>query len=159
MKTEQKTTFYIYIIFLVATISSFLPIISISFLGSILFSISIIIIYVFRFKSKEGSFRHGHMDYLIKSFWITSLLLSVGMSLSFLLGNHSIINDTIDDLMNGFVVTEEEMGELLIEYLYANIFILILTISPSIIYLTYRIIKGFICAKKLQAIINPKTWL
>lgn len=159
MIKEKKNILQIYGIFLLAVILNFVPSAIISSFGSLLLLIIIVATYIYRAKSNSESLCYNHMCYLIKSFWISSLLLLIGIILTYLLGDHSIINNTVDGVVQGVMFTPDQLEIILMNYTKQNILVLLLTLSPSIIYLGYRVVKGMILANKEQKISNLKSWI
>ncbi len=158
MSKEQKTIIQIYISFLIAIICNFIPSTIIQSFGGILFFILIIVIYIYRYRSNEGTLMYSHTYYLIKSFWISSLFLLIGMAGAFFLADHTLINETVNNILNGALLDEDQINTVIMNYLYDNILVFCLMLLPSLIYLTYRVIKGIILAKKEHLILNPKNW-
>jgi len=99
------------------------------------------------------------MTYFVKSFWISSLALLVGIIFAAFLSDNTLIHNIVDSFTSGILLSKHEMNIVLMQYARKNIIVLLLTISPSIIYLFYRIIKGMILANKNQFIPNLKSWL
>lgn len=158
MQKEQKTILSIYIGFLIAVIFNFIPSSAVSTFGGILLIVLVIAAYIYRFRAEENSLTKNHMAYLIKSFWIASLFLLVGMIAAYVFADHSIINNSIETIKNGIIMSQEQIESLLMDYARANIFVFFATLSPSFIYLFYRLVKGMIHAKKSQSVVNLKNW-
>ena len=158
MEKEQKTIFQIYIGFAAVVIFNFIPSSAVQTFGGILFIVLIVAAYIYRAKAQNNSVMHSHMAYLIKSFWIASLFLSIGIAAALALADHSIIYDAVDGVINGQMISEAQMNQVLMAYLHDNLLIFSLTFGPSILYMAYRVMKGMIRVKKNQIIANPKNW-
>ena len=159
MIKEQKTVIQIYGFFLMAIIFNFLPSTLFQTIGLFLALGLVISAYVIRRRAENGSLAHSHMSYLIKSFWISSLLLVLGTVASFFLADHSIIHDAVDQVAGGVIMSEEQIEMILMDYARANFLIFSAVLAPSVLYLTYRIVKGLILAKDKKPIKNLKSWL
>ncbi len=158
MTIDQYDVFGVYISFLLALISNFIPSTMIQFFGGFLFIVTFFSAYIIRWKNKNESFKKNHMTFLIRTFWIGSLILVIGMLLSILLGDHTIINNTVEGIMNGIVFTYSELTVIMMNYARANIFVFGLCLLPSLIYLSYRLIKGMIKTYYHQEIEHLKSW-
>lgn len=159
MTKNQWDVLGVYITFILALISNFIPSTMIQAFGGILFFVVLCTAYFIRWKNKTVSFKNNHMTYLIRTFWIGSLILGIGMALSLLLADHSIINNTVEGMMNGISFSQEELTIIMRNYAFKNIVVFGLTLLPSIIYLTYRTVKGMIKAYNNQEILDVKSWL
>ena len=155
---EQKNVIQIYGFFITAIIFNFLPSVLIQTIGLFLAIAVIIAAYVLRGRSEQGSFQHSHMAYMIKSFWISSLFLALGTIAAFFLADHSIIHETVDTIMTGAILSEEQLKEILMNYARSNFLVFSAVLSPGVFYLTYRLIKGIIFAKDRKTIKNLKNW-
>ena len=153
---EQKTVIQVYGFFLTAVIFNFLPSLLIQQIGLFLAIAVIIAAYVLRSRSENGSFQYSHMAYLIKSFWISSLLLVLGTIASFFLADHTIINETVETISTGVAFSEDEMKVILMRYAQENFLIFSAVLAPSVLYLSYRIVKGMMLAKDRNPVKNLK---
>lgn len=159
MKNSQNIITSLYIAFIIGLASNFIPSPSIQMVGGIIFLFAIPAAYILRSKNKLESYAYTHAQYLIKTFWIASLLLLIGAIISIFLADHTKINDVVAGMSQGMVFTQAELNAILINYAFDNIIIFGVCIGPSLIYLGYRIIKGLIKAVNNQRIDNLKTWL
>ena len=158
MKKERQNILQIYGLFLFSITLNIVPSSLISSIGILLLMLTIVAIYIYRNKAGHDSLQYNHMTYMIKSFWISSLLLIIGILVTYLLANHSIINNAVDSIMAGVVLSEEQMKEILMSYARENYFILAVTLLPSILYLLYRVIKGINFARQSKKIENSQSW-
>lgn len=159
MEKEQKNIIQIYSVYLVSIICSFLPFGVISSFGSLLFIIIFIATYIYIVKANEDSLTKNHMHYILKSIWISSLLLLIGIMAAYLLGDHSLIHQTMDSVKQGMFLTEEQINNLLMQYMMNNFLVFCTAFAPSLLYLFYRLVKGAIKAKDNLIISNLKSWL
>jgi uncharacterized membrane protein len=158
MAKDQYEVLGLYVAFLGALFSNFIPLVAIQMLGGILFLITIIAIYIIRWKNKNASFKHNHMDYLIKTFWVGTLVLLIGIVLSVFFADHTPIYNVVEGIKNGLVFTKEELDIVMINYAKDNILIFGLCLSPSLLYLFYRINRGIIETINYNKIENLKNW-
>lgn len=159
MAKKNSIVVQFYIIYLVSVFLNFVPSHLISTFGSLLFLVIFIATYIYRSKHKENNFIHSHMVFIIKSIWISSLILIVGIILAYLLGDHSIIETAIAGVKRNIYLTEYQINEILMNYLKHNAVIFGLTLMPAIIYLIYRLARGLKNAKQQKPIKNLKSWL
>ena len=158
MENTKNTIIRIYIIFIISIALNFVPSVSAQTIGALLFFIMIIAAYVYRFKSEKGSIMHSHMRYLIKSFWIASLFLAIGILLSTQFADHSAINNAVDNLMESTHLNESQMQSVAMEYTKQNLLVFAAALLPSVFYLLYRCIKGIIFLKKHKTFDDYNSW-
>lgn len=158
MAKDQYDVLGIYITFLLAIFSNFIPLASIQMIGGILFFVVIFAIYFIRWKSKNASFKHNHMEYLIKTFWVASFILLIGIIASIIFADHTVINNVVDGMASGIAFSQEELNIVLMNYAKDNILIFALSIGPSILYLFYRTFRGIIETYNYNKIENLKNW-
>lgn len=159
MNKEQKNITYLYIALFVSLGMNFIPYIIIQQFGFLLFITLFIATYIYKHQSDPDSLTKNHMIFIIRTIWIGSLILTVGIIAAGLLADNTIIHNTVDGVMNGVYFSETELNDILIEYTRQNLLVFAATILPSIGYLIYRFIKGAILANKNQLIPNLKHWL
>ncbi|MCI5059872.1 MAG: hypothetical protein MRY79_02245 [Alphaproteobacteria bacterium] len=158
MNKEKNLVLGTYIGFIIALISNFIPSASVQMMGGLLFLLLLVMTYIWRAKSVKEGYRHTHMAYLIKSFWIGALFLIVGILLAVLLADHSVINAAVDSVGAGQFLTEDDINQILIDYTRRNLGVFIITLCPSLLYLGYRFVKGALLANKEEVIENFKNW-
>ena len=159
MEKEQKNIIQIYAVYLISIICNFIPSGAVSGLGSILFIIIFIATYIYKARAEEDSLTKNHMRYILKSIWISSLLLIVGIIAAYLFGDHSLIHQTMEGVKQGMFLTEEQINSLMMDYMMNNLLVFCTAFLPSLIYLFYRLAKGLVKAKENLHIENLKNWL
>lgn len=159
MEKEQKTILQIYYALIASVILSILPSSVAKTFGFILFIVIFMATYYFRHKSDEKSLTHNHMQFIIKSIWISSLILLIGMAGAYFLADHSIIHNAVDFVKAGNFLTETQIENIIMNYMKENIFVFLFTLMPCLIYLIYRLCKGTVHAQKGQLMPNLKSWL
>jgi uncharacterized membrane protein len=159
MEKEQKTILQIYYALIASVILSVLPSSVSQTFGFILFIVIFMATYYFRHKSDEKSLTHNHMQFIIKSIWISSLILLIGMGPAYVFADHQIIYDALNHVRAGNFLTESQINSILMDYMKTNLFIFLFTLVPCLIYLVYRLCKGLAQAQKKEFIPNLKSWL
>ena len=157
MIKEQQNMMALYIGFLISTILSFLPSYNLQILGFIFFFATLIMTYIYKYRSDINSFQYSHSKYLIKTVWIFSIFLLIGIIIAGTLADNSSINATMNNIMNGQMISEAELENILMGYMKQNAFLFFITIVPSFLYFLYRIFKGIKLIKNNSAVTNPKT--
>ena len=172
-KTDNsvKTLLHIYASMVAILCLQFVPITEIQIASLFLVTALIISLYVIRSRNEYGSLLENHTSYLIKTFWVGGLFFSIGLIIAYIifyyLGDHSYLYSFVDKYNNGIYgldisLLEQEYQRVMTNYLTDNKSIIIkifaITISPSLIYMIYRIGKGLARATKGYVVSNRKTW-
>lgn len=159
MTSEQKKTLQVYGVLIVAIILNFLPGVFIQTVGAFMALAAIIAAYVVRKKADKDSLAENHMTFVIRSFWISSLFLAIGITASVVLADHSLIHNMYDDISQGAFYSESQINAIMHEYARTNFIVFTMAFAPAILYLVYRLIKGAVKARKYENIENVKSWL
>jgi len=158
MAKDQYDVLGIYIAFMLSILSNFIPLVMVQMIGGILFFVTIVAIYFIRWKSTNASFKHNHMDYLIKTFWVASLILLIGIVFAVFFADHTVINNVVDGMENGIPFTQEELNIVLLNYAKDNVLTFALSIGPCFLYIFYRTVRGMIETMNYNKIENIKSW-
>ncbi len=158
MQKDQKNILSLYVGIFISIILNFVPVYSVQVFGFVFFFASLISCYIYRSRSKENSLQHSHAVYLIKTIWIFSLFLFIGIIAAGLLADNSSIHAIIDQASNGIMPNERAMEEVLINYMKNNMLVFMVTIGSSFIYAFYRLYKGMLLVKNNNIISNTKSW-
>ncbi len=156
---EKTNIMTLYIGLIISTILNFVPITSAQVFGSIFFLVLLITAYIYRAKSEEKTLQNSHSHYIIKTIWVFSLFLLIGIILAGLFSDNTALQNTIDNAKNGIMASEAELENILTNYLQNNFFVFALTIGPSFLYFIYRLYKGVTYAKNNTPIKNLKSWI
>ena len=157
-KAQKKVT-QIYAVLVAALVLNFAPMHILQIFGSILFIAAFIALYIYRANSEKDDLVHNHMTFLIRTVWIASLLLGIGILAAAALADHSSLENMMNDVMQtGIMPSHVEMQSLMLDYMRDNIGVLFLTLGPSLIYIIYRVGKGLTRALKGYRMPNPKGW-
>lgn len=158
MEKDQKTTLQIYLAYIIAVICNVIPSSTVQTFGLILFIVIFAATYFYRGKSPADSFIHNHMQFIIKSIWVSSLILLIGMIAAYFMADHTIVYQTYETIMNGIFLTQDQINGFVMDYMRANIFTFVVTLMPSLIYLAYRLAKGILHARKGYIVPHSKSW-
>ncbi len=159
MEKDQKTTLQIYLAYIIAVICNIVPSSAVQTFGLILFIVIFAATYFYRNRSPSESLIHNHMQFIIKSIWISSLVFLVGMITAYFMADHTIVYQTYETIMNGVFLTQDQINGFVMDYMRANIFTFVITLMPSLIYLAYRLAKGILHARKGYIVLHSKNWL
>lgn len=164
---KQKKTNSLYIILILSTVLSFVPL-AVAQIASISLIVAVLVMaYLYRARDNEDGLLYNHMTYLIRTIWIGSTFLSLGVIAAgiymYLQGDHSLIHDAANQIAGGTMLSEQALIGLTKDYMSANKNVLILGtgvfVGPAILYFIYRIANGYSRAAKGYRIANPKSWL
>lgn len=158
MNKEQKTIIQIYAAFAASIVMNFVPSSGVQIFGSLLLLVVFIAMYVYKARSKEDSLIFNHMTFLIITIWVAGLLLALGIAGAVAFADHSLVENMMNDIRQGFVPTEQQIKILMIDYLNVNLIVFSATLGPSLIYMVYRIAQGAERATKGYRISKPKRW-
>lgn len=159
MTKEQIIALSFYTGMVLTVLLSLIPTVAAQTACFLLFLIVIIGLYVSKGMAQKTSLIYSHAAFLIKSFWISSLFILIGMIIAALLADNAIIFNMVDTINSGTILNEQQMNDILMAYGKANFWLFIAISCPSILYLMYRCVRGFLLALKNKLIPNPKSWL
>ena len=110
-------------------------------------------------KGKNSNFTDNHARYMIRSFWIGSLYLSVGVVLAVVLADHSPIYQMVDRIMyNPQYLTQDVQYAIFLEYAKLNWFLFLVTLGPGTLFFFYRYSYGLWHSYKGQVVPNYLSW-
>ena len=156
-KNNQVTG--IYGLYIVSIIMNLLPIFSIATLGMLLFLITLIANYILKFSANKETFDYTHYAYMTKTIWIFSLLVLIGLVLSYFIGDHTIVHNMIQSAQSGVIYSSEQMMGMTADYIKDNMLLFGGYFLPVTFYLIYRMGRGLYESMTGQTIDNPKSWL
>jgi len=144
--------------FFAALIMNFIPSFTIQTIGGLLFFFLFILSYILKYNAKKESFEYAHYAYITKTIWIFSLFLTIGVLVAAVFADNSNIHELTANLMNGIILTEEQMIQKLVQYGMRNLLLFLLIFIPITLYFAYRLIKGAYYIQKDTPPANPKNW-
>ena len=156
---KNKEITSIYLLYIVSLIMNIIPHITISSFGTIILLVVFVATYILRRKAPNDSINHTHYAYLIKTIWIFSLFVLLGILLSYYLGDHTIINNVVSNVNNGQMITQQAFSIELMKYANANKYVFGLIFTPITLHLFYRLGKGIHKARQNLPITNLRTWI
>lgn len=167
LKQQQSVISGLYILLIISTVLSFVPIGLWQIVSLALILLALVIAYYYKAQKNEDSFMWNHSVYLIRTIWIGGSVLFFGMIaasiLVLLFGDHSLIENSMEQITSGGMMDEDGFTSLLYDYMEANKSVLVMasipTIAPSILYFVYRIVNGYGRAIKGYRLANPNSWL
>ncbi len=165
--SQQKTIKTLYAFLILSTILSFVPFIAAQFASLLLIMAVLLAAYIYKGKDAEDGLLFNHMTYLIRTIWICSAFLIVGIIGAGLYlytqGEHSLIHSAANQAANGVILSQAELESLTMQYMEVNKTPLIIGtlvfVGPTIAYFIYRIVHGYSRAGNGYRIANPKSWL
>lgn len=164
---QQKTIKALYNFLIISTVLSFVPHM-IAMMGSLsLIMVVLIGAYIYRRKDSENGLLFNHMTYLIRTIWIGSSFLALGVIAAGLYlytqGDHSLIATAANQAASGVMLSDAELESLTMEYMHVNKTPLLIGtigfVGPTILYFIYRIVHGYSRAMNGYRIANAKSWL
>ena len=118
--------------------------------------------YVLRRRFPRDSMVWNHMEYLILTFWISSLICVVGLAgyVAYVLTTLSAaeIEATLESLMQSFADAATTGQVTLSDAVRRQGFAALAALAPSFVYFIYRIAVGLARAVKGHRIGNVKAW-
>lgn len=155
MDSETRDVTQIYGALAAAIILSCVPMVMTQSLALILFLAAIITAYVLRVRTETGSLTDNHMTYLIRTFWIFSLLFLIGMAVAAWYLTTELDLYRLQGILEVLISDQPTMT--------ADIWLLtyttLLTLGPGFVYFIYRLARGITRAIKGYRMPNPKSWL
>jgi len=150
MTQTQKTIASLYAMVGAGSIMMVVPYSMIPYAGIACALVGFIATYIYKFKNKGNELYQFHCRYLIRTVWISSLILMLGIivfgSIIFLNGDMSAINDMMLSAERGVVPSEYDIYAMQMQFVIVNKSIIILAaviaLLPYPLYLIYRTIKG-----------------
>lgn len=157
---QQNIISSLYAVLLVVTIGSFVPYMGIAGICSIMFVVVFIALYVYRARAVEDDLLHNHTTYLIRSIWISSLLMIIGFPIFYVMGDHFVIEQMYQNVAAGHSIpTQNDLHLLSAQYMKDNVSAAIISFAPCVLYFLYRLLRGTERAIKGYRILNPRGWL
>ncbi len=172
---EQKTVIAVYGALCASLIVSCIPSLIMCFVSLVMFTGVLVVAYVIRGNALPESLAENHMTYVIRTIWITSLIVAVVTTAGSLTLLPNInqdpaqpcIQEIVDKILSGVMPGVEEMSAMMEPckeaYMAANRMLFLITAIiaaiPVFSYLIVRIRRGFSRARGGYRLANPKAWL
>ena len=156
----------------VSLILSFIPIPVAAVVSFMMFMCVLLAAYAMRRGLSEIDLTHNHMTYLIRTLWISGLVMILGLVASVIYMIGAIDNAPLDACLDNVsgVTPESSMDDMMAvfspcmdEYMGANKGVLlisgVLAAVPILAYLIYRFVKGVKYAWHEQPVPTVKKWI
>ena len=156
----------LYVVFSFAVLMGCLPNMSAQNAGAIAAFILLISAYIFESKHASDSLETHHAIFIIRTIWIWSIFLLIGMcGAGYVVsqqGDMSAIDLLMNNVTNGIVPTEDDINVTLDSYFNTNSSLILKTaliwLAPAQIYAVWRIALGATRAYKGYRILNFRGW-
>lgn len=166
MMTAQKKITALYSAFALCVMMVCVPLMSVQNWAAILSLLVLISAYILRKKSPADSLEAHHATFVIRSLWIWSLVLILGMAGAGWVvsqnGDMAAITHLVDSVMNGAILSEDEINNAFNDYIATNYDLILKTtvmwLAPAQIYGVWRIARGMSRAWKGYRVHNPSSW-
>lgn len=163
-KKQKNNLIQLYSVFAAGLFLQFVPYAMMGMLSMLLLLATMIAAYVYRAKAQEHDLQHNHSTYIIRTFWIGSLYLTVGIIAAAVLLypqiDKSPIDEAVQAMMNGQIVDQDAI---LWDLFKANqnilLFIGLPLVAPGILFFIYRCVYGTSRAIKGYRLAKPNSWL
>ena len=164
---EQKTIMQFYGALVASLLCNFVPIAVVQGFGFCLFLVVLIAAYIYKARASLDSLLYNHMTYLIGTIWVGSTLIVIGMGIAsywvYSEGDHTLIQQMMNNLNNGVMMSEAQMHDLFMNYIHQNKMLLIkataCTIGPGMLYFIYRISLALNRASNGYRLAKPASWI
>lgn len=149
MSDIQKTILTVYALIFAGSLLMMVPVGVIPFAGMSCLIVGLISAYIYRNRA-DDDLMNGHMSYVIRTIWWSSLVLLVGVLLFCSIvganGDLSMIHDLMEQAEIGLIPTETDVRLMQHQFLNANTKIIGLAalfgLLPYPLYLIYRLVGG-----------------
>lgn len=165
MTTNQKTT-GLYVTLGLCVLMTCTPVMALQNFAGLLSLILLITAYILRYKSDKESLESHHATYIIRTIWVWSAFVILGMIGAGMMisqnGDMSAIDDLINSANNGFIPDEDGVEQTVNAYFETNYALILKTtlmwLAPAQIYAIWRITRGLPRAMKGERLPNEKAW-
>lgn len=161
----QKIT-ALYAAYGLCVVMTCLPDMTMQNVAAIMTFILLAALYLLRSKWPEDSLEAHHTTFIIRTIWIWSAFLILGMIGAGMVisqnGDMSALDQLSSDIANGMPPTEDAMNQSAKAYFETNYDLILKTtlmwLSPAQIYAVWRIARGLSRALKGYRLSNIKSW-
>ena len=150
LSNQEKLIYGHYALIGAGAIMMIIPVSLLPYAGLSCVFVGLISAYIHRLRHKQSDVTVFHMIYLIKTCWISTLILTVGIilfgSIIFFNGDLGVIDQMITQAQSGVIPTDADMIAMQLEFVEANrdliLIAAIICLLPYPAYILYRTIKG-----------------
>lgn len=162
---KQKNTF-LYVLLLVGVIVGCLPDASMQGISALLGLVALMAAYAIRSKAKEDDLVWHHSTFVIRTIWIWSLFLVIGMVGAALViqmnADMSAITDLVNSANSGIIPTEGDVDLTMQKFMDTNYDMMLRTtiiwLAPAQVYAVWRSYKGLSRAWLGYRVANLRSW-
>lgn len=167
MEKSRIRILALYFMFAVAVVLGLFPDMTLQNTSFLIYSVVLVLAYLFRRARKEDDLESHHCTYLIRSIWIFSFLAAIAIvGAGYMVGQQADAS-ALDGLLGriesaGQMPSEADLDAAFKVYYTANqdlIFQLYrLWMCPALAYATWRIIRGGVRAFRGYRVAQPRSW-
>lgn len=163
---DQRKNAALYLSLLIGVVAGCLPYGSAQGISAILVIVALVLGYILRDKEGAGSLVAHHATFVIRTIWIWSLFLMIGMiGAAFVIyrqGDASAIDDMVNSIYGGMIPTEADIQAVSDRYIMDNYDLMVRTaiiwLAPAQVYALWRVVKGFSRAWSGYRLQSVKGW-
>lgn len=159
---HRKDIMVTYIFLILGFLMSFVPHSIIHLLGILLMLAGVFQSYGLKNYAKKGEnseLTDNHSRFIIRTFWIGSLYLTIGIALAVILADHSPVYQMVDRIMlNPRYLTQDLLNALFLEYAKANWLVFLVTLGPGTVFFFYRLFYGLWKSYDGKTLPNCTAW-
>ena len=162
MKALNDINVQVYFVFALGLFFQFVPNEVLGLTGLFLLLAVMIATYIIRSRAQANDLNHNHMTYIIRTFWIGSLYLSVGILIASVLIYPKIDLTPLYNILEGrSAVTDPDtlMAELFRINKDLLLYIGLPLVAPGIVFFIYRCVYGVSRAAKGHRVAKVNSWL
>lgn len=163
---QKNLIIQLYAAFAAAIFLHFVPHSILGTMGLFLIVAVMIAAYFLRSKSEEHDLMDNHTTYIIRTIWIGSLYLSIGVIAATILISPRIDQSAIQGAVDAYLAGDASAiqdPKILMQLLEDNfnlfIYMGVPLVTPGILFLIYRCVYGVTRAAKGYRLAKPQSWL
>ncbi|MFN3826620.1 MAG: hypothetical protein ACK4NR_03240 [Micavibrio sp.] len=157
---------FVYGLLTLSLICLFMPVLPILLTGLIMMLATLLLARILRLGKGHDHLVYNHMIYISRTISLWSLITAITTGIAGFLvidkADNSLYQEMIDNMMQGHIYTPQESIEVMMNYISANMSLMIVAgiicFIPSMGYIIYRLSKGIGRALKGYRLANPKAW-
>ncbi|OIN85203.1 MAG: hypothetical protein AUJ12_10075 [Alphaproteobacteria bacterium CG1_02_46_17] len=164
--TDKQKILLLYLIFFGGVVTAYIPNMTVQGYSMLFGLVSLILAYIFRARADEDDLVWHHSTFMIRTIWIWSLFLSLGMiGAGYIVGTQadmSALQNIMDMATSGSIPDEAEMDAAGRAYFDTNFNLILKTtlmwLAPAQVYAVWRIYKGLSRAMNGYRVQNLRNW-
>ncbi len=164
--TDKYKILVPYLILLLGVVTACVPDMTVQGYSMLLGLVSLILGYIFRSRAVEDDLVWHHATFMIRTIWIWSLFLSIGIVgagyIVSIQGDMSAIQSLMDSANSGSIPSEAEIDAAGSTFFDTNFNLILKTtlmwLAPAQVYAVWRIYKGLSRAMNGYRVQNLRSW-